>query len=50
MNFFLGNRLPILKLFEKNDDLIYKGPKDLESLEFFVKDKLMTANKKVGNQ
>ena len=27
---------PILKLFENTGDKIYEGPKDLESLEFFV--------------
>ena len=40
---------PILRLFEKGGEMNYRGPKDLESLEYFVHDKLNTETKKVIN-
>ena len=39
---------PILRLFERGGEMNYKGPKDLQSLEFFIQDKLNTKIKKVS--
>ena len=36
-------------LFEAKGEMDYKGPKDIESLEFFVHDRLNTDTKKVMN-